>query len=123
MFFRKFIYALRGIGKAIREEKSFRVMLVCFVLLVTASALLRVTLLEWAVLLLCCGAVLAAELLNTAIERAVDIAAPEKHPLAEKAKDIAAGAVLVISIFTVIIGLIIFLPRIIGLISGSIIFF
>jgi|AGTN01.1.fsa_nt_gi Diacylglycerol kinase len=115
MLFRKFIYAFRGIGKALREEISFRVMTGCFVLVVAAGLLLRVTALEWAVLLLCCGAVLAAEMVNTALERAVDIAAPEKHPLAEAAKDIAAGAVLMISLFAVAVGLFIFLPHVITL--------
>ena len=113
MFFRKFIYAFRGIGKAVREEKSFRVMLACFVLVIAAAILLHVTLPEWTVLLLCCGTVLSAEVMNTALERVVDIAAPEKHPLAEKAKDMAAGAVLVMSLFTVIIAVIIFLPYVI----------
>jgi diacylglycerol kinase len=117
MFCRKFLYAFRGIGKALREELSFRVMAGCFALVIAAGLLLNVTALEWAVLLLCCGAVLAAELINTAIERAVDIAAPEKHPLAEAAKDIAAGAVLVMSLFAAAVGLIIFLPHIIALLA------
>ena len=117
MFFRKFIYAFRGIGKTVREERSFRVMLVCFVLVVAAGVLLHVAALEWTVLMLCCGVVLCAEMLNTAIERAVDLASPGKHPLAEKAKDIAAGAVLVISLFAAVVGLIIFIPHIIALLS------
>lgn len=117
MFFRKFGYAFRGIGKALREEKTLRIMLVCFVLVIAAGLLLSVSPLEWMALLICCGAVLCAELLNTAIERAVDLASPEKHPLAGKAKDIAAGAVLVMSLFAVAVGLIVFIPHLIALIS------
>ncbi len=114
---KKFGYAMRGIVRALREEVSLRVMLGCFVCVIAAGILLGVTLLEWAVLMLCCGAVLALELLNTAIERAVDLASPGKCPLAGAAKDIAAGAVLVISLFAAAVGLIIFIPYIIALVS------
>lgn len=117
MFFRKFGYAFRGIGSALREEKTFRVMLICFVLVVAAGFLLSVSAIEWAALLICCGAVLCAELLNTALERTVDIASPERNPLAGKAKDIAAGAVLVMSVFAAAVGLIIFIPHVISLFS------
>ena len=117
MFFRKFQYAFRGIGKALSEEVTFRIMLVCFVLVIALGLLLCVSTLEWAALLLCSGAVLCAEMLNTAIERAVDLASPEKHPLAGKAKDISAGAVLVLSVFAAAVGLIIFIPRIVALLS------
>lgn len=115
MFCRKFIFAFKGIGRALRQEKSLRVMAGCFVLVIAAGLLLKVTALEWAALLISCGAVLAAELINTAIERAVDIASPEKSPLAEAAKDIAAGAVLVMSLFAAAVGFIIFLPKVIAL--------
>ena len=115
MFFRKFKYAFRGMGKALQEERTFRVMLVCFAFVVALGLLLCVSTLEWAALLLCSGAVLSAEMFNTAIERAVDLASPEKHPLAGKAKDIAAGAVLVISLFAATVGLIIFIPHLISL--------
>lgn len=69
---------------------------------------------EYAVLALTIGMVLVAELMNTAIEAVVDLAAPEFHPLAKRAKDVAAGAVLVSSIIAVIIGLFLFGPRIVG---------
>ncbi len=75
------------------------------------------TLAEWAVLMLCCGAVLCAEMVNTAIERAVDLVSAEKSPLAGKAKDIAAGAVLVISLFAAAAGLIIYIPHVIALLN------
>jgi diacylglycerol kinase len=61
------------------------------------------------------GAVFVAEMINTAIEYTVDLASPEKHDLARKAKDVSAGAVLAISASSVVIGLIIFLPKIIAL--------
>ncbi len=117
MFCRKFKFAFKGIGKALRAEKSLRVMAACFVLVIAAGLLLGVTAFEWAVLLLCCGTVLAAELINTAIERTGDIAAPDKQPPAEAAKDIAAGAVLVMSLFAAAAGLIILLPYVIEMLS------
>jgi len=115
MFFRKFTWAMKGIVKAIRTEVTLRVMLDCFALVVAAGLLLRVTLIEWAVLMLCCGAVLSAEVMNTAIERTIDLASPGKSERAGAAKDIAAGAVLVLSIFAALIALIIFIPHILTL--------
>jgi diacylglycerol kinase len=67
---------------------------------------------EWLVLLLCVSAVLVAEILNTAIENVVDLASPEFHPLAKQAKDLAAFAVLTASLFSLLIGIVIFGPRI-----------
>jgi len=61
---------------------------------------------------LCFGLVIGMELINTSIEKLVDLVSPEYHPLAEKVKDIAAGAVLFDSIIAAIIGLIIFVPKI-----------
>jgi diacylglycerol kinase len=61
--------------------------------------------------LLCIGLVFGAEMMNTAIENVVDLASPELHPLAGKAKDIAAGAVLICTIVSVVIGLLIFVPK------------
>jgi len=61
--------------------------------------------------LMCIGMVVGAEMINTAIENVVDLASPDQHPLAGKAKDIAAGAVLICAIISVIIGLLIFVPK------------
>lgn len=68
---------------------------------------------EWIACLLCMGLVIGTEMINTAIEAVVDLASPQQHPLAAKAKDIAAGAVLIGAILSVIIGIIIFLPKLI----------
>jgi diacylglycerol kinase len=61
--------------------------------------------------------VVGAEMMNTAIENVVDLASPEQHPLAGKAKDIAAGAVLICAIISVFIGLLIFVPKVLHLIA------
>lgn len=67
---------------------------------------------EWLILVLTIMAVLVTELMNTALEAVVDLASPEFHPLAKIAKDVAAGAVLVTAVSAVIIGSIIFCPKI-----------
>ena len=67
---------------------------------------------EWLVLLLVFGLVLVAEALNTAFEIDINLTSPEYHPFARDTKDVAAGAVLLASIISVIVGLVIFLPKI-----------
>jgi diacylglycerol kinase len=66
---------------------------------------------EWLAVILCFIAVITLEAMNSAIEYVVDLASPEFHPLAKKAKDMAAGAVLLAAIGTVVIAAIIFLPK------------
>ena len=70
---------------------------------------------EWVAVLVVSSLVITSELMNTAIEATVDMAMPQHHPLAKKAKDTAAGAVLVSAIFAVVVGVIVFLPKIISL--------
>ena len=74
---------------------------------------LKVSLMEWAVLVLTMAMVLALEMVNTAIERCVDLVTKDYRELAKIAKDVSAGAVLVMSLFSVVIGIVIFLPKII----------
>lgn len=66
---------------------------------------------EWSIVVLLIGGMLALEMMNAAIERVVDLVTLENHPLAKHAKDLAAGAVLVYAISSVVIGLIIFVPK------------
>jgi len=84
-------------------------------LILAAAFFFKVTPLEWAVVLLAIGLVIALELINTAVEALVDLYTQEYRHLAAVAKDVAAGAVLFCSVIALIIGLIIFLPRIIAL--------
>ncbi|GIP20529.1 hypothetical protein J22TS3_08040 [Paenibacillus sp. J22TS3] len=73
-----------------------------------AAAFFHLSAVKWAILLLTIAVVIAAELINTAVESVVDLTSPEQHPLAKAAKDTAAGAVLVCAIFAVIIGIVLF---------------
>lgn len=102
--------AARGVREAIAEERNLRTHLVITAFVVLLGAWLRVSPVEWGLLLLCIGLVLSVELLNTAVEAVVDLTSPEYHELARKAKDIAAGAVLTVTVLAVLIGLVILLP-------------
>jgi len=107
-----FIFAGKGIRTAFISERNLKIQ-TCFVVLVILSGwVLHISIIEWLICFLCFGLVIGAELINTSVEKLVDLASPQFHPLAEKVKDIAAGAVLFNSVIAAIIGLIIFVPKI-----------
>jgi diacylglycerol kinase len=112
MRFKSFRHAFEGI---MSMGKNFCIMIGCFVLVVVLGFLFQISKVEWVAALLCCGGVLAFEMMNTAIENAVNLSTKEMNPLAKKAKDIAAGAVLVFSVFAAAVGMVIFLPHFIAL--------
>lgn len=111
-FFKGFAYAWSGICYGLTSEFNLRFH-ACAALIVTASGVyFNITKVEWLFVLTAIGGMLALELMNTAVEKAVDLIVKETHPLAKAAKDTAAGAVLVYAIYSAIVGLIIFLPRV-----------
>lgn len=81
------------------------------VIVVLAGALTGLGRMEWMLVIVLIGGMLALELVNSALERTVDLVTEERHPLAKQAKDMAAGAVLVFAVTSAIIGLLIFLPK------------
>ena len=107
-FRKSFGFALQGFRFAVRTERNIKVMLCGGAFAVVMGFLLQISAVEWAVVLLCCGTVLCAELLNTAIETVVDLVSPEFHPLAGHAKDIAAAAVWVLSFLVGVAGVVIY---------------
>lgn len=109
-FFRSFTYAIQGIFTAAKEQ-NLRFHMVSAFGVVIAGIVTGLSLTEWLILTLIIALVIGAEMFNTAIERVVDLSSPEIHPLAKDAKDVAAGAVLVFASASVIIGLLIFLPK------------
>jgi diacylglycerol kinase len=109
-FWISFIHAGEGLLYAIRTQRNFRIHLVAMVLVVFIGAWLRLPGTSWAVLVLMIGLVLVIEMMNTAAEALVDLASPDYHPLAKLVKDVAAGAVLVIAITSVVVGLIVLGP-------------
>ncbi|MDX2176518.1 MAG: diacylglycerol kinase family protein [Candidatus Sumerlaeia bacterium] len=113
-FHRALADALRGIRDAARAERHMRVHLLAALCAVAAGVALGLPRLEWAVLAIACALVIALELVNTAVERAVDLACPRRDPRARLAKDAAAGAVLVAAAAAVVVGAALFLPRLLG---------
>lgn len=107
---RSFGYAWKGIRSCIGKEQNLSFHLLATPTVVAAGLLAGITRTEWMVVILCIGLVIAAELFNSAIEQLVDLVSPQRHPLAGRVKDIAAGAVLVCAATAAIVGLIIFVP-------------
>jgi undecaprenol kinase/diacylglycerol kinase (ATP) len=111
-FFKGFLYAFNGLVVFFRHERNGRIQLVMAILVVVLGLILRVSPREWIVLLFCIASVLSLEMINSAIEKLCNLVHPKYHPAVKVIKDISAGAVLWVSIFSGIIGLIVFLPRI-----------
>ena len=106
-------FALTGIFTAIKEERNMRSHSVSAIVVVFAGLLFQVTAIEWLFRFLSIFLVIAFEIVNSAIENVVDLASDYHFSmLAKNAKDMAAGAVLVVSGFAVVTGLIIFIPKI-----------
>jgi diacylglycerol kinase len=105
-----FAQAFAGIGEAVRKERHMRFHLLAAAAVALVALWLRVSRQDWLWLLSAIFAVWTAELVNTAIERTVDLAAPGLHPLARSAKDIAAGAVLAASLYAALVGLLVLGP-------------
>lgn len=114
-FFKSFAYALEGIISAFKTEQNLLVQTIFGIIVVILGVILKISNIELVIVILTCGLVITLELVNTAIEYVVDMAMPQIHPLAKIAKDVAAGAVLVTSLTAFIVGLIIYLPKIIAL--------
>lgn len=107
-FIRSFGYAIEGFRTAVATERNIKVQLLVGVLAVVAGVVLRIDALSWVLVLLCIGLVLFAELVNTSIEAIVDLATQDFHPLAKRAKDIAAASVFTLSITAAVVGIIVF---------------
>ena len=107
-FRRSVLFAIQGFRYVVAIERNIKIMLTCAALAIIAGIAVHLDALSWAILLLCCGCVISAELFNTTIETVVDLVSPEFHPLAGRAKDIAAAAVWVLCFLVAIVGIVIF---------------
>lgn len=105
-----FGHALRGIKWFFNETYHAKIHAIAAMLAVLLGIYCRISKTEWGLIVLAMALVFVAECLNSALEYVVDLAAPEYHLLAKKAKDTAAGAVLLASFFSVIIASIVFIP-------------
>ena len=110
-FLMSFVYAFRGIGVTIKEEKNVKIHLLAIIVVIVMGIIYKISKIEWMICILLFGLVISSELINTAIENAVDLVTTEENKLAKIAKDAAAGAVLVNSIMSVIIAGIIWIPK------------
>jgi diacylglycerol kinase (ATP) len=116
-FLKGFTFAFAGIAYAFRTQCNMRFHVYSSVAVIALSFYLHIDIAEWCIILMCIGSVYAAELINTSIETTVYFASPEISDKAGHAKDLAAAAVLVVCTVSAVIGLIIFLPKIIQLFS------
>lgn len=103
-----FVYAFRGISYCIRHERNIRIHIVALLYVLYFSTFYSFSRTEYAILILTCASVMALELINTAIEVVIDKVSPRFNVFAMMGKDIAAGAVLIGAIGSVIIGIFLF---------------
>lgn len=109
---KSFKYAFEGIFTGFKKEQNMKIHVAIIIFVIIVGIILKINKLEWIICIALFGIVISAELFNTAIEQIVDIAMPEKNEKAKIAKDVSAGAVLVVAIAATIIGLTIFMPKI-----------
>jgi diacylglycerol kinase len=115
---RSFGYAVNGLRAVARSEQNFRIHLLLAALAILLGWGLSISMLEWVLIIGCIAAVMGAETMNTAIEKLCDVVSPQYHDKIKVVKDLAAAAVLIVSIGALITGGIIFIPRIIHQLSA-----
>lgn len=108
---RSFGYAFQGIAILIRSQAHARIHLLATAVVITAASWVGVSRGEWLALLLAMALVWTAEAINTALEFLTDLTSPDHHPLAGKAKDVAAGAVLIAAMFAAVVAGVVFVPH------------
>lgn len=110
---KSFGYAFKGIDDVVSNEPNMKIHVSVAILVVIMAFLLKISMIEWIILVLLIGLVLAAEVINTTIENLVDMYTKDYNERAKVVKDTAAGTVLILAITSAIIGLMIFVPKII----------
>ena len=112
-----FKYAGEGIVSSFKSERNMKIHIFIMLIVILFGILLKISKLEWIICIMLFSIVICGELFNTAIETIVDMVSPGKNEKAKIAKDVSAGAVLVVAIGAAIVGGIIFIPKILGLIG------
>ena len=115
---KSFAYAFDGFGYILRTQRNARVELAIAIAAVMLAGWLGIGAVEWAVLVITIAIVLALEWMNTALELAVSLASPEANPSAKAAKDVAAACVLLGAVASVLVGLLLFMPRLLVKFGG-----
>ena len=106
-----FKYAISGIQSALKTEKNMKIHISIMIVVILMGIFFKISKMEWIICIILFALVLSAELVNTAIETVVDMVMPEINEKAKIAKDVSAGSVLIMAIASAIIGLIIFIPK------------
>lgn len=108
--FRSFRFAIWGIFSVFRSENNMKVHLLATVCVVGAGVFFRIQAYDWLWIALAVGMVWITEMINTAIEKLVDLCSPNFNPIAGAVKDVAAGAVLIAALLSILIGGVVFWP-------------
>ncbi len=108
---KSFSYALEGLLTLLKDQPNARIHLVAALMAVAMGLFLGISHMEWIFICLCITLVISAEAFNSSLEYLADFVCAEKNHLIKKAKDVAAGAVLLTAIFSIVTGLFIFLPK------------
>ena len=111
----RFSHAFRGLYVFYKSTRNLKIHLCFMVLVIILGCYFSIAIFEWLSLFLAIGLVLVSEALNTAIEIDIDLTSPEYHPYARDTKDVAAGGVLIACFCAAIVGLIIFMPKFLGM--------
>lgn len=117
-FVRSFSFSISGLKYAYKYEQSMFVHVIATICVITANIIFKVQPIEWLITVLAIGMVLAAELINTAIEAIVDMVTLEFHPLAKIAKDCGSAATFVLAMMAAVIGIVVYLPHILEILKG-----
>ncbi len=112
---KSFRYAFQGVNSALKNEPNFRIHIITACAALLAGLILKLNTLEWLFLTFTIFYVLTMELLNTVLEAVVNIANPQINPFAKIAKDVSAACVLLAAFMSIIVGLALFLPKIVSL--------
>ena len=110
---KSFSYAFNGLKILLREEHNSWIHIAAAICAVVAGFILKISFVEWIAIIICIVLVFALELINSAIENIADVVSPQKNEMIKKAKDLSAAAVLFAATGAAVIGLIIFIPKII----------
>lgn len=108
---KSFQYAFRGLSYVFRHESNMQVHLMAMLFVLIAGWYFQISRIEWIAVVGIIVLVMALEAINTSIEAIVDLVSPDYHELAGRAKDVAAGAVTIAAIGAIIIGILVFLPK------------
>ena len=116
-FFKSFKYSIEGLKYAYKYEQSMLIHVIATICVLLANIFFQVSGIEWLITLLAIGMVLSAELIHSAIEAVVDLVTLEEHPLAKIAKDCSSAATFVLACMAAIIGLVVYIPYIMGVLG------